>query len=42
MHWWFQEGLVGWVWFFLFWALLMLIGLGIRLILPTGLRGRRH
>jgi hypothetical protein len=38
MHWWFQDGLVGWVGFFL----ALLIGLGIGLILRTGLRARLH
>ena len=42
MHCWFQDGLVGWVWFFLAFVLLILIGLGIMVILRTGLRGTRH
>ncbi len=40
MHWWFQEGLVGWVAFFLFWAFVIGLGLGVWRILRTGLRGR--
>jgi ABC-type multidrug transport system permease subunit len=42
MHWWFQEGLVGWLWFFLVFVLLILIGLGIMVVLRRGLRERRH
>jgi hypothetical protein len=40
MHWWFQEGLVGWVAFFLFWAFVIGLGLVVWRILRTGLRGR--
>lgn len=39
MHWWFQEGVVGWVAFSLFWAFVGL-GFGGWALLRTGLRGR--
>lgn len=41
MHWWFQDGLVGWVWFFLAVVLLIVVGLGIMVILRKAFPGSR-